>query len=234
MKICTDSLIFGAMTPVKAGDQVLDIGTGTGLLSLMAAQLGAAEITAVELNPKACQEACHNFSQSPWTNRLTAVNTDIQSFQQSVARHYDLIISNPPFFAEHLKSGDIHRQQARHTGSLPFQALISAVDNLLSASGLFYVLLPVTAVKLFTNLAQTSGLYPTRQIHYQAIAGKPPKVAALCFSRKKMEPETETLLIYQSSGVYTPASSAYLQPFLLRFINTKIGGSKPEPGRNRI
>jgi len=98
MKICTDSLLFGAMMPVKPMANVLDIGAGTGLLSLIAAQLGAGRITGVELMEDACREAAENFARSPWPERLRAVRQSIQDFAENETGRYDLIISNPPFF----------------------------------------------------------------------------------------------------------------------------------------
>ncbi len=98
MKVCTDAVLFGAMAPVKRGDSLLDIGAGTGLLSLMGAQLGAGQITAVELTLSAYEEATLNFKNSPWAEQLEAVYADIQSFAAHSVNHYDLIICNPPFF----------------------------------------------------------------------------------------------------------------------------------------
>ena len=97
MKICTDAVLFGAMAPVNQGDRVLDIGTGTGVLALMATQLGAAKVTAVELTQEAYQEADINFKNSPWAKRLEVVHQDIQSFALTADLQYDLIISNPPY-----------------------------------------------------------------------------------------------------------------------------------------
>lgn len=220
MKICTDGLLFGAMAPVNAGDSVLDIGTGTGVLALCAAQLGAQQVTAVEITREAYEEAALNFSNSPWANRLSAVHQDIQGFAQTAESKYDLIISNPPFFEQHSKADDALRSIARHTDSLSFADLIAAVDKCLSSPGLFYVLLPTHAVQQFTDYALTAGLFLNRHVSYQGYVHTAAKVSALTFSRLKKSCETENLTIYESKGVYTPASTAYLRPFLLRFATT--------------
>ena len=106
-----------------SGDHVLDIGTGTGVLALMAAQLGAGKVTAVELTQQAYQEADINFSNSPWAERLEVVHQDIQSFALTADRQYDLIISNPPFFENHSKTVDTlekYRQAHRSTALCRF------------------------------------------------------------------------------------------------------------------
>jgi len=217
MKICTDSLLFGAMVPIRAGDSVLDIGTGSGVLALMAAQKGARRITAVEICGKTCEEADDNFNRSPWASRLQALNQDIQTFAQVAAGGYDLIISNPPFFEQHLKSIDAAKRQVRHTDSLSFAELIAAAAKLLAAHGLFYVLLPVHAVSQFVSLAAVAGLRLKRRTDFRGFADKPAKVSALTFSRIAGNPETAMLTVYASEGVYTQESAGYLQPFLLRF-----------------
>jgi tRNA1Val (adenine37-N6)-methyltransferase len=217
MKICTDGLLFGAMAPVKYRASVLDIGTGTGLLALCAAQLGAAQVTAVEVTQEAYQEAALNFSNSLWAHRLTAVHQDIQAYAQATDRQYDIIISNPPFFEQHSKADDALRNIARHTDCLSYDDLIVAVDKCLSPDGLFYVLLPAHVAQSFSDEAQKAGLFLNRQVSYRGFSHLQAKVTALTLSRLATKCEMDVLTIYQSKSVYTATSTLYLQPFLLRF-----------------
>lgn len=217
MKICTDALLFGAMAPVKATDCVLDIGAGTGLLSLILAQLGAAKITAVELTEPAYQEASTNFRLSPWPSQLTAVHQSIQNFAASINHHYDLIICNPPFFENHSKTVDVLKKAARHTDQLEFSELIAIANQLLTADGLFYVLLPIHALSKIISLANEYNLHLIAQTDLQAYQHSQAKVTALVFSRSASILLKNSLVIYEKPRIYTEESSRFLAGFLLRF-----------------
>lgn len=217
MKICTDSLLFGAMAKVKTGDKVLDIGTGTGLLALMLAQMGCKQVTAVEIDQPACREASLNFSRSPWSQQLAAIHQDIQTYAAITTCRYDLIISNPPFFHQHLRSGRLERRMARHGDTLSLADLFDAIEKLLLPHGSFYLLLPDHRVAEAVELAGNKDFFLNREIGIRSYSHKPAKVSALSFSRAKSEYEAETLTVYDATNTYSPASSAYLQPFLLRF-----------------
>lgn len=218
MKICTDSLLFGAMMPIKAMDKVLDIGTGSGLLALIAAQLGAGKVTGVELMEQTCREAEENFARSPWEKRLKAIQRSIQDFAPRDTDRYDLIVSNPPFFVDHFQAGDPLRNAARHGVALRHDELVGSVERLLGAEGLFYVLLPIHAIGEFTRLCAAAGLHLHKQTAFQGYRHNAAKVAALTFARAQaLRPDIGTLTVYDAQGVYSPESRHYLSAFLLRF-----------------
>ncbi|MGZ5052465.1 MAG: tRNA1(Val) (adenine(37)-N6)-methyltransferase [Methylobacter sp.] len=217
MKVCTDSVLFGAMAPVQRGARVLDIGAGTGVLSLMAAQLGAAEVTAVELTDVAIEEARTNFNNSPWPERFRAVHQDIQSFALSNDRQYDLIVSNPPFFDQHYKTADVLRNIARHTDQLPFSDLVAAAKRLLCPHGLFYLLIPTHAVEIFCTQTSASGFYLHNRTDIRGFTHNKAKVSALTFGLIPAPFASRTLTVYAAANVYSPDSETYLKNFLLRF-----------------
>lgn len=142
MKVCTDACLFGAWAAsdqnIKDTQKILDIGAGTGLLSLLLAQANNnATITAVEIEPAAAIEAASNFKLSPWADQLNLVHDDIQNFGNHANTVYDIIITNPPFYEGDLKSPDENKNTAAHSTALPWNILIENVAKLLTDGGSF-------------------------------------------------------------------------------------------------
>ncbi|MBL4796386.1 MAG: methyltransferase [Oleispira sp.] len=237
MKICSDSLLFGALIPIEGAKRVLDIGAGTGLLSLMQAQkLNALAdlkldsdstleiITAVELTHAAAEEAQQNFENSPWSQQLELIEQDIQSFAAKQQAAYDLIICNPPFFVEQTKTAADKplRHAARHTDTLSFQDLIHSIDLLLSAAGKVFILLPIRALMDFCQQAAEQGFTLTQQIEIAESREHKAKVALLEFKRSDGRESDTTKRIqrlnkFQQPNVHSDAVQKLLQSFLLRY-----------------
>lgn len=164
MKVCTDSCLFGAWTAhwlCKNSDQpkrILDIGGGTGLLSLMLAQqLAEAHIDAVEMNADAALQAHGNFALSPWNDRLHIHQNGIQNFHSNYS--YDFIICNPPFYKDDLKSENESRNTAHHDTGIMLPELIKATKRLLKNDGNFALLLPYRRTKEMEKIALDAGFY---------------------------------------------------------------------------
>ena len=217
MKVCTDATLFGAMAPVSRGVSVLDIGGGTGLLSLMAAQLGAGRITAIEVVAPAASEAAANFLASPWCDRLISVQGDIRDFARSCATRFDLLISNPPFFADHTRSSELFRRVARHGDDLSLAQLAQAANALLSDTGLFYVLLPTFRATDLLGEAALHGLHLLCRADIRSFAHAEKRLSAMTLARFASEPVMRDITIYDAPRIYTETATHYLGSFLLRF-----------------
>jgi len=158
MKISTDAVLLGALANAENPVQILDIGTGTGVIALMLAQrFPQAKITAIELDDEAAGQARENFEESSFAGRLKVFAMRIQDFESTFK--FDLIVSNPPYFPDHLKSSDQKRNQALHTDQLSFEELIQKSSELLSENGSFWVILPPRQMTDFIFLAEKYKLF---------------------------------------------------------------------------
>lgn len=169
MKVCTDACLFGAWAAsdqnIKDTQKILDIGAGTGLLSLLLAQANNnATITAVEIEPAAAIEAASNFKLSPWADQLNLVHDDIQNFGNHANTVYDIIITNPPFYEGDLKSPDENKNTAAHSTALPWNILIENVAKLLTDGGSFFVLIPTLRAYTMQKLCHNHGLQLVEEV----------------------------------------------------------------------
>ncbi|WP_423130430.1 tRNA1(Val) (adenine(37)-N6)-methyltransferase [Gaoshiqia sp. Z1-71] len=160
MKVGIDGVLLGAWANFDGEKRVLDVGTGTGLLALMAAQRCYASIDAVELEPEAAAEALANFNRSAWKSRIRLVVCAFQDFEAQ--EKYDHIISNPPFFENSPKSADSKRAQARHSDSLAWPDLLERAKKMLAENGKISLILPADQEGRLRFLACDLGLYINR------------------------------------------------------------------------
>lgn len=221
MKVCTDACVLGAWADVGVGGRLLDIGTGTGLLALMAAQRNtSAQIDAVEIDDDAFGQAVDNVADSPFADRVRVHQQAIQAFAAlgEYQQQYDRILTNPPFYTSQLRSPDAAVNRALHTDDLPFGELLSAVRQLLRSDGQWWVLLPPYEMKLLTTLAQTNGLYPFRQLDLRHHAQKPVFRQVTAFSLAEKPVELHELAVYETDGrTYTDAFRNLLRHYYLIF-----------------
>ena len=221
MKVCTDACVLGAWSGIETGDRILDIGTGTGLLALMAAQRNlTARIDAVELDVEAAGQARKNVMASPFAKRIIVAQASVQAFAATVPpRFYDHILTNPPFYTNSLRSPDEAVNRALHTDELPFPDLIHAVDRVLKPSGSWWVLLPPPESERLIVMAEKVGLRPIRQLFLRHQPQKPifRHLTRFCFS-DATELQSDELSIREADGqTYSTDFRTLLQPYYLIF-----------------
>ncbi len=219
MKVCTDACLFGAWAAENIKlktENILDIGTGTGLLSLMLVQKNpAAKITAIEIDKPAAMQAAANFNASLWKEQLQVFNTSIQFFNQSTNQHYDFIICNPPFFENDLKSVNKECNLALHSEALSLKELLLSIGLNLKDDGSFAVLLPFHRTKYFEALAASKGFYCAERV----VVKQTPKHnyfrSMLHFTRTETAMVEKEIIIKNESNIYTPAFTDLLKDYYL-------------------
>jgi tRNA1Val (adenine37-N6)-methyltransferase len=179
MKVCTDACLFGAWVAkdeaIISANNILDIGTGTGLLSLMLAQAtainsNAAKITAIEIETAAATEAASNFALSAWTENMQVVNSSLQNYSASIKNgestipKFDCIITNPPFYEGDLKSPDPKKNLASHSAGLPWSELTEHASALLKEGGSYFVLIPALRSYTMQKLSEANGLQLVEEV----------------------------------------------------------------------
>ena len=216
MKVGTDAILLGAWASVARPENILDIGTGTGIIALMLGQrYPQATVDAVESDALACQQASDNFEKSPWPDRLTAHCCDIQNFVSE--RHYDLIVCNPPYFQQSLKPTATARRMARHDETLSSIDLVNSVDRLLTADGRFSVIEPSSQSEDFIAVAAEQHLYCMQRCYVRPTPNHEPKRVLMEFTRQANTTVDETEIVIESSRhIYTPEYAALAKDFLLK------------------
>ncbi|MCR5886374.1 methyltransferase [Hymenobacter sp. J193] len=220
MKVSTDACVLGAVADVAGARRILDIGTGTGLLALMAAQRNpVAYIEAVELEPQAAAQAARNVTASPWPDRVLIHAQSLADFAATQPAPFDHILCNPPFFRQSLRSPDARRTTARHAAedTLSFEELAGFAAAYLTPNGRLTVLLPPPEMQEFAQAARRAGLYPATRLVLRHRAGSKPLRHITTFSLTS-QPVQETELTIRTGhddGTYSPEFSALLRPFYL-------------------
>ena len=216
MKVSTDACIQGAWTPILPRvKRVLDIGTGTGLLSLMLAQRNAAiRVDAIELDEAAARQAHENVSASPWADRIEVLQGDVRSYP--FAGQYDMIICNPPFFSNSLQSADTSRNNARHDITLSQQDTLLVLERLLKNDGYAAVQFPAIEHENWERSLKINDWHIFNKLFIIPIAGKlPNRILSLCNRHNPTNIERAELLIRMSYNNYSPAFNTLLSPFYL-------------------
>ena len=219
MKVGTDGVLLGAWCSLESLPKtILDIGTGTGIISLMLAQRSSAiTIDGVEVDPSAYMQTVDNFENSDWSDRLYCYNASFQKFVDDTNKEtYDLIVSNPPFYTEDYITKNSSRNKARFTSSLTFKELIGGISKILSKSGFFSTIIPFKEESTFICLAEQHSLYLNEICRVQGNKNSDIKRSLLTFSYHKKEINETNLTVENSRHKYTKEYIKLTSSFYLK------------------
>lgn len=213
MKVGTDGILLGAWANINNAKRILDIGAGTGVISLMLAQRNPnAIIDAIEIDPIAASECKRNFEASKWSNRLHIINQDILSYKPDFT--YDAIVTNPPFFSNGIKAPDKRRAIARHNVDLPFDALLRRGIDLISSDATISIIAPSDVKNEIEFTAGECNLWIRSRTAIKAAAAKPIKRYLWEFTNFKAE-TIDTELILMENAERSAAYSSLTHEFYL-------------------
>lgn len=218
MKVCTDSCLFGSLVSVENKQRVLDIGCGTGLLSLMLAQKSEnLRITAIEIDADAVLDAIENIQESPFRNQIDLVHQSVQDFSKKSEEKFDLIVCNPPFYQNNLKSDKSGKNIAHHADELTFSDLVNSIDQLLTPEGSVWLLLPPFEMSTFLKLSSEKGFFLKRKYLVRHDENKPIFREIVQLRRIKTEQvEISAINIYENHQ-YSPIFVELLRDYYLIF-----------------
>jgi len=193
-KVGTDGVLLGACADIAGVRSILDIGSGTGLISIMLAQRCSAEITAIEPDRDSCLQAMENVTDCSWTDRIKVVNTDLQSFNPEEEK-FDLIVTNPPYFTDSLKNPDQRKSAARHSGTLPSDEILKGVLKFIKEEGSLQLILPYAEGNIFIAEANRYGLYCNSILKIRPLPSSDIRRLILKFSKIQKKPVESFLTI---------------------------------------
>ena len=228
MKVGTDGVLLGAWCPIDNNPfSILDIGAGTGILSLILAQRSKAEhpslqgelaqqIDAIEIDENAFEQCVENFENSPWGDKLFCFHAGLDEFMEEPEDEYDLIISNPPFYTEDYKTENEQRDLARFSDALPFEDLVEAAHLLLSENGIFAVIIPFKEEEKFITLAKEFELHPFKITRVKGTPTTEIKRSLLAFSKTQKQTHVDELIIETARHQYTEEYIDLTKDFYLK------------------
>lgn len=218
MKVNTDAVLLGAWVIPNGSKNILDIGTGTGVIALMLAQKSKARILAIDIDKEATEQARLNAEQSVFRN-IEVANLSFQELAAGSDKKFDLIVTNPPYFKDSLKSQSQTRTLARHNEFLSFEDLLDGVKKMLHEKGKFYLILPTKEAQIFREMAKQKGLYLSKLLRVRTRAdSETEKRHLMLFEFKQTEFSEATLVIESEQPLkYTKEYIELTKDYYLNF-----------------
>lgn len=218
MKVTTDACLFGAWCADDSqrstvnSQLLLDIGTGTGLLSLMVAQQNKVLIDAVEIDPEAAAQATENVKASAFAKAITVYHSDIAIWEKG---GYDIIISNPPFYENEIPAAQQQKNVAHHSEGLRLETLFTIIQEKLTPQGVFYLLLPYKRKETIERLLQRNGLFIEKEMIVHPVTTHAPFRLLLKGRKQPVKRSIETIAVYNADKQYTAAFIDLLKDYYL-------------------
>lgn len=218
MKIGTDGVLLGAWATIDHNPfSIIDIGSGTGVISLMLAQRSHAEvIDAIEIDDNAYEQCVENFEASKWSDRLFCYHASLEELAEEIDDTYDLIVCNPPFYTSDYKSQEASRDLARFQDAMPFEHLIICAAKLLAEHGKFAIIIPYEEEASFIDLAKEANLHANKILRVKGNPNSELKRSLIEFSFKKKDPMKNELVIETGRHDYTDDYIALTKDFYLK------------------
>jgi tRNA1Val (adenine37-N6)-methyltransferase len=217
-KITTDGVLLGAWANLEEAKNILDIGAGTGILTLMAAQRTDAQIVALEPEPGSYMQAGLNIANSQWYDRITLVNSTVQEYNPDSNLLFDVIITNPPFFIDSLPNPDAGKARARHSLTLSHKELLEAALRLMTLSGTLQLVLPVNEAGLFIEKAISLGFHCQRRLNIKPTPTLPPARVLMALGFETITMEESTMVIERGGRHnYSEEYISLTKDFYLKF-----------------
>lgn len=220
MKVGFDGILLGAWTAVGGCRQILDVGTGTGLVALMLAQRSrkGTAIDAIDIDQAAAEEAFENFRASPWSQQLSVKHLSLEDFANDPIEEYDLVVCNPPYFAGADNNSNVARSKARNSRSLDLETLFATSHKVLSKNGQSSVIVPMELAQTCRNAANRFGWVAQRELQVRSLPGRPVHRTLLQFGPGANRAQTvEELTIEREHHVYSDEFRALARDFYLAF-----------------
>lgn len=214
MKVTTDSILLAAWAPLDDARNILDLGTGCGVIALILAQRthDQVNIDGIDIDHQAILQAIDNVKRSPFTCLSMKVK-DVVDYSKQNQRQYDLIVCNPPYYQIGVKCRTNQRQTARYTEKLTHQALLFCADRLLLPAGRLCLILPYMVAEQLQALAQQSGWYVGNQLTVSTIIGKPAKFWLMELSKQCIKSQIVAISIRDQMNKYTPSYTALVKDY---------------------
>ena len=218
MRIGTDAVLFAQWVDVSSSDHALDIGTGSGIIPLILAQKGVGAVDAVELDSDSYEEANLNFNISVYSEKLCVIQSDVRNYADKNEKKYDLIVSNPPFYASDVKPIKEKKVMARHVSTLSFRDLLLSANKMMKDEGRLALVLPFYESRLFIKEAETLGFNLQKEFLIAPIEGKEPNRVNMQFVLKEVESvESKLFTIRNKDYSYTEEYKEFLKDYYLDF-----------------